>query len=412
MIRVPRFSGARQALRQRAFRLYTVGNATSLVGTWMQRITVGFLAWELTHSATWLGIVALADLFPTVFIGPFAGVVADRWRRQTVLIVTQILGLCQALTLCLLYVAGWLTIGWLCGITLILGVITAFAQPARLALISSLVPRDLLGPAVGVNAISFNLARFVGPALAGMLISTAGIGWTFAANAATNAVFVWALARMPRLPAASGLRSGSFVRDLVSGLSYAARHRGTAVVLATMIVTGVAARPLMELLPGFSDRVFGRGPDGLAMLTSSIGIGAMLGAAWLVNLPADAPMARIMTTSALVGALSVALFTATDSLMVALPLITIAGCCWSLTGIAAQTLLQLGVPDEVRGRVLALYGLILKSSPALGALISGALADRFGLRPVTAAGALVAGAYVVWLWPRVERLTSDFQSSR
>ncbi|MBJ3777072.1 MFS transporter [Acuticoccus mangrovi] len=410
MIRFPKFEGARKALGPGPYRIYTIGNATSLIGTWMQRISVGYLAWELTHSATWLGIVAFADLFPTVIVGPVAGVAADRWNRRRVLLLMQALGLLQAIGLAALYLAGGLTIGSLFTITLVLGVITAFAQPARLAMISLMVPREVLGSAVAINAITFNLARFIGPGIAGVLISTAGVAWVFALNAVSYAVFVWALVRLPALAAAPARRGSSFLADLGEGITYVMRDRAAGTVLLAMIVTGVASRPLIELLPGFSDRVFGRGADGLAMLTSSVGIGAALGGLWVANRRPGSPMTRTMVTAALCGAITVTLFATTSSFPVALLLIMGAGCCWTLTGISAQTLLQLGVPDEVRGRVLALFGLILKASPAVGALVTGALADVFGLRPTVAAAAILAAIFILWLALHCDEIAARFEA--
>lgn len=397
VIRVPAFSGTRLVLAPGPFRTYTIGNATSLIGTWMQRITVGYLTWELTHSATWLGLMAFADLFPTVVVGPIARVAADRWSRKRVLVVTQLMGLAQALLLAVLHVMGLLGVGLLLSITLALGIVAAFAQPSRLALISSMVPRDLIASAVAVNAISFNLARFLGPAVAGVLISTVSVSAAFAVNALSYAMFIVALVRLPDLPTGRSKGAESFRADLVSGFAYIRRETAAAQVLLAMAISGIAARPVIELMPGFAEQVFDRGAAGLAMLTSAIGLGAMLGGAWMAARSPGSPLARPMVVAGLTSALGVVVFSASPGFILALVVIAVVGGCWVITGITAQTLLQLGVSSDLRGRVLAIYGLILRASPALGALATGSLADVLGLRVSVAGAALLASAYLVGL---------------
>lgn len=394
-MRLPDFGAARQVLGKGPFRTYTIGNIISLIGTWMQRISVGYLTWELTHSATWLGLMAMADLFPTVIVGPFAGVMADRWSRYRLLVVTQILGFVQAAALAVLYEMDVLDVLVMFAITLALGVVAAIAQPARLAMISSMVPRSQLGAAVAVNAISFNLARFLGPAASGFLISTAGITWAFVANALSYAVFVFALRRMPRAMRDTPLAAaGGFGRELAEGILFVFRHRATAAVLAVMVVSGLFSRPLIELLPAFSGGVFSGGASALAALTSSIGIGAVLGGSWISSRPAGGPLTPTMLVTALGGTIGVVVFTAVDSLLFAVPIIVAIGFCWVCTGICAQTLLQLGAPEAMRGRVLSLYGLVLKAAPAIGAVIAGALSDSFGLRLTVACGAAIVAVHM------------------
>src|SRR5690242_12367601 len=179
------FANAARALSSRNYRLYASGNFVSLIGTWLQRIAVGWLAWQLTHSGTWLGLVAFADLFPTVIVSPFAGAVADRRDRLGVIVATQVASTAQAALLAVLVWSGWIEIWSLFFLTLLLGVCGAFNQPARLALIPSLVDRSVLASAVAINSISFNLARFIGPAAAGLVIAEGGIALAFVVNAVT-----------------------------------------------------------------------------------------------------------------------------------------------------------------------------------------------------------------------------------
>ena len=171
------------AFAHRNYRVYASGNAVSLVGIWMQRVSVGWLAWTLTHSGAWLGIMSMAEFFPVVFLSPLAGVLADRRDRVRIIRVTQIAGSVEAILLAVLVYTGAISIWLLFALTFLLGVFNAMAQPARLALIPTLVDRPALASALAVNAIIFNAARFVGPAVAGILIARVSVAAAFAVNA-------------------------------------------------------------------------------------------------------------------------------------------------------------------------------------------------------------------------------------
>lgn len=411
-MRLPSFRPVREALGPGPYRIYTAGNATSLIGTWMQRITVGYLTWEQTHSATWLGLISIADLFPTVFVGPISGVLADRWNRHRMLMISQSLGLAQAAAMAVLYAAGMLSMPLMFAFTAALGVVNAVAQPARLALVSAMVPRDVLASAVAINAIMFNLARFAGPAIASVLISSVGITWAFAANAASYAALLWALANMPEKVRKSAVLAARkrFMQELSEGVTYVLGHRGTTLVLLLMIVSGIASRPLIELLPGFSGQVFNSGATGLAMLTSAIGVGAVAGGAWIAGRPPERSLSLAMIGCSLSGALAVAAFSLTRDMRIAVPLIAIAGFCWTSASICAQSLLQTGIADHLRGRVLSFYGLIVKAMPAIGALSCGIVSDWIGLQPTLFAAALVATLYTIAQFPLRKVIVNELET--
>ena len=165
-----------QAFSHRNYRVYAGGNAVSLTGVWMQRVAVGWLTWTLTHSGTWLGIVSMAEFLPVVFLSPLAGALADRRDRVGIIRVTQVAGSIEATLLAVLVYTDAITIEALFGLTLLLGVFNAVAQPSRLALIPTLVDRPSLPSALAINAIIFNSARFIGPAIAGIVIAKVSVG--------------------------------------------------------------------------------------------------------------------------------------------------------------------------------------------------------------------------------------------
>lgn len=392
MLYTPGLAKIADTLRSPVYGSYVVGNGISLTGSWMQRIGVGWLAWSLTGSPFWLGVIAFADLFPAVVVGPFAGAVADRVDRLRLVQTSQLLSCGQAAVLFALVYTGQITIVSLLLLTLVLGTVTALNQPARLALVPSLVAPRQLNAAIGINSVIFNLARFIGPALAGGIIAAGEIAWVFALNALSFAVFVAILFRL-RLegPTRAVRERKRFRADLLDGLAYALREGPIARHLLLLTVIGLGIRPLVELLPGIAGAVFQGGPGTLALLTSTFGAGAIAGGLWLAGSRDDRDLSGVVLAAAFVLAGALAVFIAAPSLWVAVPATAVLGLAMVVTGAGIQTLLQLNVDAQMRGRVLSLYGMIQRGGPAIGALIMGWLAEFLGLRwPLAGGGVFVA----------------------
>jgi predicted MFS family arabinose efflux permease len=405
------FGSIVSALRNPNYGIYTAGSAVSLIGTWTQRVAVGWMAWQLTQSGAWLGAVAFADLFPTVIIGPFAGAVADRWDRLRVIKTSQALAMLQSLLLLGLTLAGEMTIGWLLALTAFLGIVAAFNQPARLALIPSLVPPADLTAAVAINSIIFNAARFIGPAIAGLLIVGGGVAAAFGANTISFAAFLFALSRIRLQPDSETpvpVRLGFFT-EILDGIRYAVRHPGIGPLLLLMVAVSVGARPFVELLPGFAAAVFATGAPGLALLTSTVGAGAILGGIWLAQRGRSSGLTAVVLGHMLVLALALLVFVASADLRVAVPALAIAGWCMVAAGVGTQILLQLAVDQAMRGRVLSLYGLIFRGGPAVGALAMGAVSESTGLRWPLAAGSGLVILAVVWAAQQRKRLAAELE---
>src|SRR5918994_2066047 len=361
-----------RTLAHRNFGIYIAGNSVSLIGTWMQRIGVGWLAWELSHSGAVLGLVAFADLFPGVLIGPFGGALADRVDRLRVIKVAQTLIMLQALTLFVLTASGAITVPFLLALVLFQGAVIGFNQPARLALIPNLVPRPDVATAVAINSIVFNTARFIGPALSGLRLE----------------------------PIAVPRSRRSMLGAIAEGLGYALRHPGIGPILLLQAVLAVCARPFVELLPGFAAEVFGRGAPGLAMLSSTIGIGAIVGGLWLAQRPGQAGLPRIVLATSVLTALTVLAFALCPWFWPAVACVALAGFAMVVAGAGTQTVLQTAVNEDMRGRVLSLFGLIFRGGPALGALAIGGASEALGLQAPLAAGALLGLLAAALLWRR------------
>jgi predicted MFS family arabinose efflux permease len=380
------------ALSHRNYRVYISGNAIQLTGTWLQRVSCGWLAWTLTHSGAWLGFMSLAEFVPVLFLAPFAGVLADSRDRVSIIRITQLCGCAQAIVLAILVSTGLITIHLLLTLVLLLGINQGIAQPARLALIPTLVDREALPSALAINSIVFNGARFIGPAIAGIVIARAGIGLAFAVNALTYIAFQVSLANLRDIPKLPVRAAQNPLRASLDGLTYASRHPGIAPMLLLFAVTTIGTRGFVELFPGFADSVFHRGPQGLAMLTSTVGLGAIFGGTWMLIRSQINGLTTIVLANTLIMSLAIVAFTATDSFVMALPCVFISGAAMVITGIGAQTLIQASTDRAMAGRVMALYGMIFRAGPALGAVIMGTASERLGFRLPLAIGATVSCA--------------------
>jgi len=391
------------ALSSRPFAVFTAGNSVSLVGLWVQRLAIGWLAWHLTQSGFWLGAVAFADLFPVVLVGPFAGVFADRLNQQRIIIVCRILSATQAVALAGLVFLEAATIEMVFALTLFGGTVTGIQQPARLAIVSSLVRPEHLGSAVALSSVVFNLARFVGPAIAGVLITSAGLFVAFAL-AAGGYVFAAATFWRIRVDLPEPAPRRGMMTDLTDGARYAFGHAAIGPMLILAIVGAVLVRPLFELLPGFADAVFGRGVAGLAILTSAVGVGAIVAGLWLAQRGRVAGLTAVTLASFAVAGLLGAAFAITGRFWLGTLLMAAAGAAMVVNGTGTQTLIQTAVASHMRGRVLGIWGITFRGGPAVGAVAMGWLAEYWGFGPPVALGGLLCLAAAVAMYPRRARL--------
>ena len=279
----PGFGLLREALALRHYRLYSIATLSSNIGLWVQRVSIGWLTWELTRSTTWLGVISIAEAAPLIIFGIVAGTLVDRADQIKLLRLTQYFSLLFAAALALATLTGFITIWLLVGLVLLRGTVNSFGRPTRMTVVYGLVRRDLLPTALALNSMIFNASRFLGPALGGALIASAGTGWSFAAafvlflpiNVALRAIDQAQIT----MPAAPRVGRRSIRVETLEGIRYVVGHHGIRTQLLLLIVTAVCARPISDLFPGFATQVFARGSSGRAWLLSFHGAGAMLGAA-------------------------------------------------------------------------------------------------------------------------------------
>ena len=352
----------------------------------------------MTHSGFWLGAISMAELAPSLLLTPVAGVFADRYSRIKLLRITQGLIFLQALLFCILLLNDLLTLPVLIGLVVIQGLVTSFAQPSRMVLISSMVPRQHLTSAISLNAIIFNLARFLGPILAG-----AGLVWLnptiLLGCSATGYCWFWGILwylkiQEKHVEQVRQTAPTSLIQSIRAGLHYARQHPLLGPWLAVFVVLCLGVRQLAELLPGVSDLLFYQGVEGLAMLSSGLGLGAVTGSIWMSQQPYEA-LPRIFRFSAWGLCLLLAILSWSPSFVLAVVVVAGCGLLLMVSGISTQTMLQLEVESQFRGRLLGLYGLVLRGGPAIGALLVGTTADWIELEwSLTIAAALTS--LVLW----------------
>ncbi len=388
----------RQLLSFRNYRAFILGDVVSLTGNWIQRVAVGWLTWELTHSTTWLGIIAFADLFPAVLAAPIGGVIADRGEPRAISFNTQSLQMLQAVALLGLYVSGFLTIWLLLILTILRGGLAAINQPARMSLVPSLMPREHLSSGLALNSLAFNLSRFIGPVIAGFAIAGGGVGLAVLLNALSYIPMLYAL-WIINVPAPHRIASPRSVQDtldqIVAGFVYVKERREIALIMIMLALVALLARPISELLPGFTAQVFNRDATGLAYMTSAMGLGAILGGYSLIGGRIWPSLVHALFSNILVMSFAVVIFALTTNFLLGLLMLAAIGFALAVNGVCTQSLLQASIDDSYRGRVMSLYGVIFRGVPAVGAVAIGVASDGFGLAMPTVLAGLLIG--LVWL---------------
>ncbi len=405
------FSALRSAFSNRNFAIYMSGNCLSLVGYWMQRLAVGWLAWETSHSEFWVGAVAFAEICPLIVIGPLFGVWADRFDRKFLAIVIQALASLQALVLFTVIQLDALSIWLLVGLTLVEGMIQASYQPVRLALIPNLVEKKDLIAAAAFTAVSFNVARFAGPAIAGIVINLYSPAWAVLFNALSYLLIIsaWYFIRLPAFVPVIKQKQ-SMLGDMKEGARYVLDRPALLSMFALLTIIALFARPLTYLLSAFVGAVYMAGPETLAMFTSAVGAGAVLaGLKLTMNGQTQGLIREIMLTT-LITIISLMWFASTQNKWLASFLIFCFGYSLTICTVASQTLVQNAIDDVMRGRVLSLWVAFTRGAPALGVLVIGWFANLYGLMWPNVVAALLCLGGLLLMVRRRREMRSYFEN--
>jgi MFS family permease len=406
------FGGIGRALSHRDYCLYWASNGITTIGRWMYRIAVGWLTWELTESTTWLGIIAFAESFPLVVFSVLAGAIADRIGYIRITILAQTAMAAVAIVFAAVTLFGSITIELVLISAVLIGSLESLTTPARMALVHALVPKQDLSAAIALGSASFNAARFVGPAIAGGLLVWAGTGAVLAVVAVTFVQFcVILLIVKADEPERTPGPWRDLVGDMVIGIRYGFGHPGIRFLLIMLGMTGLLIRPVIELMPGFSAEVFDRGADGLAILMSVLGFGAMISCIWIGMRGRTVGLTRLVTVSLLAQGIALILSTLAGDIWIAAACFGVVGFAMLVGGVGSQTLMQSAVDSGMRARVMSLFIVISWGLPAFGALAAGWIATFAGLPLTIAAGGVLT--IVLWLWarPQAEKLETDLEKT-
>ena len=388
-----------QVFRHRNYRLFFAGQLLSLMGSWMQTIGQAWLVYKLTGSPLALGLIGFLQQGPIFFFSVLGGTIADRVDRRKLIVVTQAAFLLQAVTLAALAFTGTVELWHVAALALFFGLMNAIDVPTRQSFTVELVGREDLQSAIALNAIMFNLARVVGPAVAGVTIAAAGEAWCFAINGFSYLAVLTSLALMRTAPFVAAAGRQRPLQDLVEGFRYVVAHREIRTALLALAVSSFAGGPYLTMMPVFAQEVLGAGADGYGVLMTTVGAGALCGALVMGRLRADI-LAQAPSAAAVGFGLFLVAFSFTSSFPLAVVLILPTAFCLMLQGSATNIIVQMKFEDRMRGRVMAYYTMSFLGMMPFGALAAGAVADRIGVPLTLTCGGIVCtlgGMLALWL---------------
>jgi MFS family permease len=391
------FGGIARAFESRNFRVYFIGNFIHTITVWVNRMAIAWLTWQLTHSTFWLGVMAAANMLPTIILGPIGGVTADRFGHRFQLMTATYAGGVLALLLTILVAMDAIDVYWMAFLVLLTGIIRSFNVPARTSLVSNLVDRKYLSSAIGINSASFHGGNFIGPVIGGVLINYFGISLAFLAYAAGEFIAATSFLLLQLPPQHRSGKRFRLFSDLAEGVRYTWNHAGILSVLALTMVTALFVHPYIEMLPAFVSKVYHMDAAGLAYLTAATGGGAMIGGLWIARRGRLDGLVRIQLVTLTLAYCGIFGFAASNTMPVAMVFLCIAGFSLVSAQTCASTLIQNAVDPSLRARVVSLNGVIIVSMPAFGAIAIGLIAEYVGVQIPVMTAAAIAVAFLVFL---------------
>ena len=385
-----------RALRSRNFQLFFSGQLISLVGTWMDTIAEAWLVYRLTGSSLLLGTVAFASQIPVFLMAPLGGMAADRWDRRSIVIATQSTSMILALALAILTLTGRIHVWEVIALAALMGVVNAFDIPARQAFLVDMVGREDLMNAIALNSSMFNGARVIGPSIAGILVASYGEGWCFFANAVSYIAVIAGLLMMRVQKTAAEKHSVSPFEHIAEGFRFVSNTAPIRVILMLLGLVSLVAMPYSVLMPIFAEHILHGDARTLGVLMCATGVGALTGALVLATRTGVRGLGRWVWMACAGFGTSLILFAFSHWYVVSVLLLIPVGFTMMVQMASSNTLIQAMVPDRLRGRTMAVYSMMFMGMAPLGALFSGALADRIGAPWTVALGGVgaIAGAAI------------------
>jgi MFS family permease len=396
--------------RRRNYRLFFSGQLVSLMGTWMQTVAQAWLVYSLTHSPFLLGLTTFAAQVTVFFIAPFGGMVADRVDRRKMLLLTQSLAMLQAALLAGLTLAGVVQVWEIIALAFGLGLINAFDVPTRQSMIFDMVGREDLRHAIALNSMMFNLARVIGPSLAGALIAVTGEGVCFAVNALSFAAVLTSLILI-RLPPKAPRGHVHPLREIVEGYRFSLGNAQIRMSLMLVAVSSCFGAAYLSLMPAFARDLLHGDAASYGMLMAGVGVGALFGAYGISRLK-ERWLAVVPVIAAACFGLGLIAFSHSHAMWLSVLLLLPTAASLMLLGGTTNTIVQTLAGEEFRGRAISHYTQSFMGMMPWGALLLGWLATRFGVSDAVSFGGFVviASAALAWFARRGQQWRFDSPS--
>jgi MFS family permease len=396
-----------RALQHRNYRLFFAGQSVSLVGTWVTRIATSWLVYRLTGSELLLGLTGFAGQIPLLLLAPFAGVLADRWNRHRILVITQVLSALQSLALAVLALSGRITVTHVILLQIAQGIINSFDTPARQAFVVEMVDdRADLPNAIALNSSMFNASRIIGPAIGGVIIAAVGEGWCFMIDAVSYVAVIASLLAM-RLPPRTVTRVREHIlKELRSGFGYAFGFAPVRELLLNVSIVGIMGMPYAVLMPVFASKILHGGASTQGLLMTAVGAGALIGTFYLASRHSVLGLGKVIIASTLLLSAGLIAFAYSRTLLLSLVVLPLVGAGMMLQAASTNTILQTIVDEEMRGRVMAFYSVAVLGTTPIGSLAAGAAAESIGAPRTIVIGAIVCICAAGWFAFRRPKLVA------
>ena len=391
-----------RALRHRNYRLFFSGQIVSLVGTWMQSVAQSWLVYRLTGSSLLLGLVGFASQIPVFLLAPIGGMVADRYSRHRIVIITQTTAMILAFILSALTLLGHIQVWQITTLASLLGIVNSFDIPARQAFVVDMVHSEDLINAIALNSSMVNGARILGPAIAGITVAAIGEGWCFFANAVSYIAVIVGLAMMQVTPRARELQRASGIESIKQGFAWVWRTAPIRALLLLLGLVSLTGMPYAVLMPIFADQILHGGARGLGVLMGASGVGALAGTLALAAKREVRGLGRWIAFASMGFGFSMILFGLSHRFALSVALLVPVGFSMMLQMSSSNTLIQTMVPDELRGRVMAVYSMMFMGMAPIGSLLAGGVANHIGAPRTVALGGLTClagGFFFRTKWP-------------
>lgn len=379
------FSQVFRALRHRNFRLFCLGQIISLCGTWMQNVAQNWLIYRLTRSEFLMGITYFCLQLPVFALAPLGGVASDRRPRHRIIVITQALSMLQAFTLAFLTISGRVQVWHVLALAVALGCVNAFDMPARQSFLIEMASKEDLLNAISLNSSMFNAARVVGPAIAGVLVHRFGEGPCFLVNGISFLAVLAGLLAMRVPPRRQSVEESPW-DHLIEGFRFAYHTRHIRYLLLLLGAGTLAGVPALILLPFFANDILGRGSQGLGVLMASMGVGALIGTLVLAGRGSTRGLVKVVLFGSTGMGTSLMLLALSRNYYLSVAIMFWLGYSTLRQMASTNTLIQSLIPDQYRGRIMAMYTMTVVGLGPFGSLVAGAVAHRYGTPLTVAAG--------------------------